>query len=82
MNCGVELFKSGVLEIQSRSARYSGSGDHGRPEDAELFVRKLDEIDVKTIKSVAVDNLKDARKAAADLGYPTLLSVRHMRRVD
>ena len=39
-------------------------------EDRELFVRKLDEIDVKTIKSEAVENAADARRAAAELGYP------------
>ena len=42
-------------------------------EDRELFVRKLDEIDVKTIKSEAVENAADARRAAAELGYPVIV---------
>ena len=42
-------------------------------EDRELFVKKLDEINVKTIKSQACDNIADARKAAAELGYPIIL---------
>ena len=42
-------------------------------EDRELFVKKLDEINVKTIKSHAVENTEDAKKAAAELGYPVIL---------
>ena len=42
-------------------------------EDRELFVKKLDEIDVKTIKSEACDNLVDARRAAKELGYPVII---------
>ena len=42
-------------------------------EDRDLFVKKLDQIDVKTIKSFAVDNMEDARKAAKDLGYPIII---------
>jgi carbamoyl-phosphate synthase large subunit len=42
-------------------------------EDRELFVRRLDEINVKTIKSEAVNNIEDARRAAAELGYPVII---------
>ena len=42
-------------------------------EDRELFVKRLDEIQVKTIKSEAVENIIDARKAAAELGYPVII---------
>ena len=42
-------------------------------EDRELFVKKLDEIDVKTIKSHACETIEEARKAAADLGYPVII---------
>ena len=42
-------------------------------EDRELFVHKLDEIGVKTIKSEAVENAEDARRAAAALGYPVIV---------
>ena len=42
-------------------------------EDRELFVKKLDEIDVKTIKSHACENMEEARKAAAHLGYPVII---------
>ena len=73
LNCGIQLYKSGVLE------RY-GVQVLGTPvqtiidtEDRELFVEKLDEIDVKTISSVACSSIEEARKAAAELGYPVIL---------
>ena len=73
LNCGVELFKSGVLE------RY-GVQVLGTPvqaiidtEDRELFVERLDEISVKTIKSHAAANLEEARAAAREVGYPVIL---------
>ncbi len=73
LNCGVELYKSGVLEkynIQVLGTPVQAIMD---TEDRELFVEKLDEIDVKTIKSHAVNNIEEARKAAAELGYPVII---------
>ncbi|MCD8265847.1 MAG: carbamoyl-phosphate synthase (glutamine-hydrolyzing) large subunit, partial [Prevotellaceae bacterium] len=73
LNCGVELYKSGVLE------RY-GVQVLGTPvqaiidtEDRELFVERLSEIGVKTIKSHACENIEEARQAAEDLGYPVII---------
>lgn len=73
LNCGVELYRSGVLE------RY-GVRVLGTPvqaiidtEDRERFVLKLDEIGVKTIRSEAVESLEQARHAAAGLGYPVII---------
>lgn len=73
LNCGVALYESGVLE------RY-GVEVLGTPvraimdtEDRELFVKKLDEIDIKTIKSQAVDNIDDALRVANTLGYPVIV---------
>ena len=73
LNCGVALYKDGILE------RY-GVKVLGTPvqaiidtEDREIFVRKLDEINVKTIRSRAVENAADARSAAAELGYPVIV---------
>ncbi len=73
LNCGVELYQSGVLEkynVQVLGTQVQAIID---TEDRELFVRKLDEIDVKTIKSEAVENAVDARRAAAELGYPVIV---------
>ncbi|MBQ1912184.1 MAG: carbamoyl-phosphate synthase (glutamine-hydrolyzing) large subunit [Bacteroidales bacterium] len=73
LNCGIRLYESGVLE------RY-GVQVLGTPvqtiidtEDRELFVEKLNEIDVRTISSVACASIEEARKAAAELGYPVIL---------
>ena len=73
LNCGVELFRSGVLE--KYNVRVLGTPVQSiiDTEDRELFVKKLDQIDVKTIKSHAVGNVADARAAAQDLGYPVIL---------
>ncbi len=73
LNCGVELYKNGIFEkygVQVLGTPVQAIID---TEDRELFVRKLDEIDVRTIKSHAVDNIADARKAASELGYPVII---------
>ncbi len=73
LNCGVELYKSGVLE--KYGVRVLGTPVQAiiNTEDRELFVKKLDEIDVKTIKSEACENIQQARQAAKSLGYPVIL---------
>lgn len=73
LNCGVNLYESGVLakyDIQVLGTPVQAIMD---TEDRELFVKKLDEIDVKTIKSVAVNSVEDAHKAAQELGYPVII---------
>jgi carbamoyl-phosphate synthase large subunit len=73
LNCGVALYRNGTLD--KYNVRVLGTPVQAimDTEDRELFVRKLDEIDIKTIKSEAVDNVADARRAAAELGYPVIL---------
>lgn len=73
LNCGVELFKSGILEKYNLEVLGTPVQAIMDTEDRELFVKKLDEIDVKTIKSEAVDNVTDALKAAEALGYPVIV---------
>ena len=73
LNCGVELFKSGVLERFNVSVLGTPVQAIMDTEDRELFVHKLDEINVKTIKSEAVNSVDDALKAAASLGYPVIV---------
>ncbi|WP_106828572.1 carbamoyl-phosphate synthase (glutamine-hydrolyzing) large subunit [Parabacteroides pacaensis] len=73
LNCGVSLYQSGILEkynVQVLGTPVQAIMD---TEDRELFVRKLDEIGVKTIKSMAVETLEDARNAARKLGYPVII---------
>lgn len=73
LNCGVALYQSGVLE--KYAVRVLGTPVQAimDTEDRELFVRRLDEIGVKTIRSEAVETIEDARRAAAELGYPVII---------
>ena len=73
LNCGVALYQSGVLEKYQVKVLGTPVQAIMDTEDRELFVKKLDEINVKTIKSEAVDNIADARRAAAELGYPVII---------
>ncbi len=73
LNCGVELYKSGVLEKYGVKVLGTPVQAIIDTEDRELFVEKLDEIDVKTIKSQACENIEGARKAAKELGYPVII---------
>ena len=73
LNCGVELYQSGVLEKYNVKVLGTPVQAIIDTEDRELFVKKLDEIDVKTIKSQACDNVEDARQAARELGYPVII---------
>ena len=73
LNCGVELYKSGILkkyDLQVLGTPVQAIMD---TEDRELFVEKLNEINVKTIKSEACENIEQARKAAKELGYPIII---------
>ena len=73
LNCGVELYQSGVLEKYKVKVLGTPVQAIMDTEDRELFVKKLDEIDVKTIKSHACENIEEARSAAAKLGYPVII---------
>ena len=73
LNCGVDLYKRGILEkynVQVLGTPVQAIID---TEDRELFVEKLDEIGVKTIKSQACEDIESARKAASELGYPVII---------
>ena len=73
LNCGVELYQSGVLEKYGVKVLGTPVQAIMDTEDRELFVEKLNEINVKTIKSEACANIEQARRAAASLGYPVIL---------
>ncbi len=73
LNCGVQLYKTGVLEKYNVEVLGTPVQAIIDTEDRELFVKKLDEIHIKTIKSEAVENIEDARKAAKELGYPVII---------
>jgi carbamoyl-phosphate synthase large subunit len=73
LNCGVELERSGILK--KYGVRVLGTPVEAimNTEDRELFVQRLDEIDVKTINSEACENIEDARRAAREVGYPVIV---------
>ena len=73
LNCGVALYKEGILEKYNVKVLGTPVQAIMDTEDRELFVQKLNEINVKTIKSEAVENAEDARRAAKELGYPVIV---------
>jgi carbamoyl-phosphate synthase large subunit len=73
LNCGVELYKTGVLEKYQVKVLGTPVQSILDTEDRELFVKKLDEINVKTIKSIAVTDIESAKSAATELGYPVII---------
>ena len=73
LNCGVALYKAGIFEKYDTRVLGTPVQAIMDTEDRELFVQKLDEINVKTIKSEAVENIEHARRAAKELGYPVII---------
>ena len=73
LNCGVKLYQSGVLEkygVQVLGTPVQAIID---TEDRDKFVHKLDQINVKTIKSEAVTTVAEAKRVAHELGYPVII---------
>ena len=73
LNCGVELYKSGVFEKYGVEVLGTPISAIMETEDRDLFVKKLDQIHINTIQSVAVNTLEEAINAAEKLGYPVIL---------
>ena len=73
LNCGIELFKKGVFE--KNKVRVLGTPVPAiiDTEDRELFIRKLEEIDIKTPRSIAVVDIEEALAAAGTLGFPVII---------
>ena len=74
LNCGVELYRSGILEKYNLQVLGTPVQAIMDTEDRELFVEKLNEIDVKTIKSEACETIEQARQAAAEGGREIVLT--------
>ncbi|HKM13299.1 MAG TPA: hypothetical protein VJX90_08370, partial [Bacteroidales bacterium] len=73
LNCGVKLFQAGVFEKYGIKVLGTPVQTIIDTEDRNLFNKKMEEIGIKIIESHAVENIEDARKAAAELGYPVIL---------
>ena len=73
LNCGVELYRRGVFEKYGVKVLGTPVQAIIDTEDRDLFVKRLDEIGVKTIKSVACSTVEEVQKAARGLGFPVIL---------
>ena len=73
LNCGVELYEKGVLEKYGIEVLGTPVQAIIDTEDRDLFVKRLDEIGVKTIKSEACSTVEEVQKAAHELGFPVIL---------
>ena len=73
LNCGVELYQSGILEKYGVKVLGTPVQAIIDTEDRDLFVKRLDEIGVKTIKSEACSTVEEVQKAAQALGFPVIL---------
>ena len=73
LNCGVELYEKGVLEKHGVKVLGTPVQAIIDTEDRDLFVKRLDEIGVKTIKSEACSTVEEVQKAAHELGFPVIL---------
>ena len=73
LNCGVELYKSGYLQEKGIKVLGTPVQVIMDTEDRELFVERLDEVDIKTIKSHAAVSIEEARAAAREVGYPVII---------
>ena len=73
LNCGTELYQQGILKEYGVSVLGTSVEAIMYTEDRDLFVKKLDEIEMKTPVSQAVENMKDALEAARRIGYPVMI---------
>ncbi len=73
LNCGVELYEKGILEKYGVEVLGTPVQAIIDTEDRDLFVKRLDEIGVKTIKSEACSTIEEVQQAASDLGFPVIL---------
>ena len=73
LNCGTELYRNGVLKEYGVEVLGTSVEAIMYTEDRDLFVKKLDEIPMKTPVSKAVENMEDALAAAREIGYPVMI---------
>ena len=73
LNCGTELYLNGTLKEYGVEVLGTSVDAIMYTEDRDLFVKKLDEIQLKTPVSEAVENMEDALKAAEKIGYPVMI---------
>ena len=73
LNCGTELFQKGILKeygVQVLGTSVEAIMD---TEDRDLFVKKLNEAELKSPVSHAVESMDEALKAAREIGFPIMI---------
>ena len=73
LNCGTDLFKKGILDKYGVQVLGTSVEAIMNTEDRDLFVKELDKIPMKTPKSHAVNNMREALKAAEEIGFPIMI---------
>ena len=73
LNCGTELYQKGILQEYGVEVLGTSVEAIMNTEDRDLFVKKLNEISLKTPVSHAVENMDDALKAAREIGFPIMV---------
>ena len=73
LNCGTELYQAGILQKYGVEVLGTSVEAIMYTEDRDLFVKKLDEIPMKTPRSRAVESMEDALSAAHELGFPVMV---------
>ena len=73
LNCGTELYQKGILDKYGVKVLGTSVEAIMYTEDRDLFVKKLDEIPMKTPVSQAVESMDDALKAAHEIGFPVMV---------
>ena len=73
LNCGTELFQKGILKEYGVKVLGTSVEAIMDTEDRDLFVKKLDQADLKTPVSQAVETMEDALKAAHEIGFPVMI---------
>ena len=73
LNCGTELYQSGILKKYGVEVLGTSVEAIMYTEDRDLFVKKLNEIEIKTPRSVAVNTMDEAIKAAEKIGFPVMV---------
>ncbi|MFC1724306.1 carbamoyl-phosphate synthase (glutamine-hydrolyzing) large subunit [candidate division KSB1 bacterium] len=75
LNCGVELYKRGVFEKYNVEILGTPIETIIATEDRKIFVKKLNEINIKTPESIAVETVNDAVDSARKIGFPIIIRV-------
>jgi carbamoyl-phosphate synthase large subunit len=75
LNTGLDLFNTGILKKHKIDILGTPAQTIQDTEDRDLFLKRLNEIDIKAARSRVAENTKDALKIAKKIGYPVMIRV-------